>query len=318
MSITHDPIDTLAAHRPLTADWSPDDREATVERLLAAAAAPTASRMPVARPSRRDAAPRPVRRRFVLAGVAAAAAGTLVIGLPLASDWTAPKASAVEQLVASAQRSHALVIPQGWYLHMVVHARQHMPSADDPMDGVPWVEESWTGADGRVWRHDTQGTHMDNYAFPALTGGPIDYTPKGVAKLPTSPSDLMAYLRARVQGSNSTDEAIFVAVGDMTRMGYVPPAVRAALISVAGALPEVTATRSGGRTTLAFVDESTRPGSQSLVFDSGSAALVGEAGTSPGADNVATIEILGLVDHVPADVLTEAAAQAKRDAAIKG
>lgn len=297
---TRDPITTLAARRPLESDWSQEARESSLARVLDGIADGHAPRR-MHRP----------RRRAVLVGAAAAAALALGIGAPLLSNTAAPSAAAVEQLVTNAARSSALVIPEGTYLHMVVEDVQHAPGQNDPADGVPRVLESWTSPDGSIWRRDVQGSDVAFFAFPPSSGGEIDASPAGVASLPSDPAALGPHLRERVSGSNSENEAVFVAVGDLTRQGYVPPKVRAALIEVAAGLPEVTASREGGRTTLTFDDQATRPGSQSLVFDSATGSLLAERTDAPELTFTSTTTVSELVDQVPQEVLAGAAEQAK-------
>ena len=53
-------------------------------------------------------------------------------------------------------------------------------------------------------------------------------------------SALEASVRASAQGSNSADEAVFVALGDLLRLGYADPALRAAAIDVLAGIPGVT------------------------------------------------------------------------------
>lgn len=172
--------------------------------------------------------------------------------------------------------------------------------------------ESWTSADGRVWRRDVRGSRVEFHVFPSFSDGPIDFSPAGSGRLPTDPDALRSLLDDRVKGSSSHDEAVFVALGDVLRMGYVPAAARAAAIEVAAGLPEVTVTRTGTETTLAFVDEEIRPGQvQAMVFDTATAALVREetTGTRDAFRFTSRIEVSEVVDALPAEVAANTAAQ---------
>lgn len=55
-------------------------------------------------------------------------------------------------------------------------------------------------------------TRSGPYAF-----GFASRSPHFLTSLPTEPDQLSAYLRARVSGSSSQDEAVFVAIGDVLR-----------------------------------------------------------------------------------------------------
>lgn len=127
--------------------------------------------------------------------------------------------------------------------------------------------------------------------------------------MPTEPDAFRALLDSTVQGSNSHEEAIFVAIGDLTRLGNVPPAVRAAAVTVATQLPHVTTTREGDRITVAFRDDAIRSGmTRALVSDAASSALVAERVTADrdGFTYASTTTVSGLVDAVPAEVLAAA------------
>lgn len=307
------PTDTLAAHRPTDDDlltaWPASDRYAVWSSLkgrLASDLAPVARRGSLHNPARRRL------RRWVIAGAAASAvAVALTMGPALLGPDGSASAQAVSQLVTSAKLSTAVVIPPGKYLHMTIADRQTSP--DPNMVTTRGTMESWTADDGRLWRRDVRGDRVEYYSFSAWpAAAPLDFTPRGTAAMPTDPKALFEVLDRSVQGSSSHHEAIFVAIGDMIRLGFVPPAVRAAAIEVAASLPEVKATRADGQTTLTFGDDSIRRGVlNSLIFDSATAALIGERATSQQDDFTYTssITIYGLVDAVPAEVRERSACQ---------
>lgn len=293
----------IRAHRPTDEDlmtmWPEEERDtlwAGLEEKLTGSTS--------VQPSR---APRRTRRWFLAGAAAAALAVTVTIAPSVLAPQSTPSAQAVQQLVAAAEESDPAVIPDGRYLHMVV--RDEQINADPSLPRMWQVQESWIGADGRTWRKDLRGGQdAEFFLFSAPpSAGSLDLTPAGVTAMPADPDALFDLLDSSVEGSSSHHEAIFRAVGDMARLGYVPADVQAAAIQVAAGLPEVTAHAAGGLTTLSFVDAQIRPGVKtSLVFDSVTAVLVSEQVTSSlprhGFDYTASFEILGIVDELPSEV----------------
>lgn len=152
------------------------------------------------------------------------------------------------------------------------------------------------------------------YAFPPGEDSINNPSPAFLATLPTDPAALLNYLRAHVHGSSSTDEAVFVAVGDMLSGGFAPPALRAATLRVLERTPHVTV-RSGqdslGRTATVvdFVDESGRPGVvQSLYFDPATARLLQTGRTASDLAYSGTVVSSDVVNSIPAQVLRDASA----------
>jgi len=102
---------------------------------------------------------------------------------------------------------------------------------------------------------------------------------------------------------------VFVAVGDMLRGGFAPPALRAAALRVLEGTGHVTAQRGddpAGRPAVqvSFVDQHARPGEvQTLYFDPGTSRIVQERMTGPGVTYLRTVTASGIVDAVPPAVL---------------
>lgn len=266
----------------------------------------------------------------VAAGVAAAAA--LAIGVPALVPGAAPPASALDRLAQTAAAAPEVTIPDGSFQHMVVQETQNTIPLGDGAYGpggdvyAPSAQtrtvETWTGADGTVWQRSTEadGT-VGDLVFPAasVTGGAVDMSPSAVAELPTDPSALEAYLRERRQDSSSAEENVFVTIGDLLRLGYVPTEVRRAAIQVLDGLPHVStaqATTEDGRSALRvdFADESIRPGEVfSLWFDESTASLIQETQSARNTIADETVTYLSvttqqpeIVSEVPADVLADA------------
>lgn len=313
MTTTHDPITTLADHRPTESTWSPADRAATLANLHSAIATHPSASPTTARPAS--------ARRLRLAVVGVAAAAALVVGAPLIGDRVVPSASAVEHLASAARNADRVVIPAGKYLHLLT-----VENPDGPLPGsgpalqaeYPRALESWTDSQGQIWRRDSApGGSVRYFHFSVPSQDSVNTpSPAFAATFPTQPGQLEAFLRSRVSGSSSQNEALFVAIGDMMRLGYVPPAVRGAALEVLADLPEVTATTTTldgvDVTRVDFSDQSIRGDlTFSLYFDSATAALVKEVMADKGVTSfMSVVKSSDLVGGVPSTVIAAAAKQA--------
>ncbi len=206
MTIT-DPVDQLAEHAPVL--------RSDLDHLFPDLAA----------------RPRTVRRRLLLVA-AAAALTTGLVALPLVVPLSAADAAAVDRLSSTAGRQPAQT-PSG-VLHQVTQDWQ------EGFDGLR-ILESWTMPDGSSWRRDVGHDGSVNYHhFDTISW----LSPQEMALLPTDPKRLDAVVRSRVQGSMSTDEAVFTFYGDALRMGYVPASVRQAMVTAMGRLPHLGVQRA--------------------------------------------------------------------------
>lgn len=306
-TVTPDPMTSLAAYAPtehdLDQEWTGERKTAVWDRVALAMESPDAARdadtviSAIPRVQHRIS-----RRRSLITTAAIAAAVAAIVAVPLllpsGTPGGPPSASALAALAATAADQAPLA--PGQYLHVTTVSQQN---------GHVVTREGWTAADGEVWRVDTAAGTSTYYVFPP-GGDDFGYpSPAFLKSLPTEPAALQRYLEDHVHGSSSRDEALFVAVGDMLRGGFAPPALRAAALRVLERTPHVTAAPgqdSMGRaaTVVRFVDESIRPGEvQSLYFDPATAALVQE-GLSVGDHSYSgTVTASDVVSSVPAQVL---------------
>ncbi len=286
MTSVRDAFDVLTAHRPdeqtLEADWSAPRRAEVLTRVLditASPATPTTAGGPT-----RDWAgathpkPRSLWRRPLPRLAAAAALVAAIGGYTLVSPGTprvAP-AAGLDTLSAIARSAAAQPIPAGQFAHLLTQSHQGgratspTPTADPdkmgdlPQGGGSQTRESWISADGIMWVRNTSsaGPTVERWKFCLLQGDIAQPSPAAIDQWPTDPAGLEALLRSQASGSTSQDEAVFVAIGDVLRLGYTPPAIRAAAIQVLGGLPQVTtATRTVNGVALldvSFRDESAR------------------------------------------------------------
>lgn len=191
------------------------------------------------------------------------------------------------------------------------------------MPNVIETVESWRASDGRVWERDVAvditGTtfgrrpQTTTEVFPASAESAEGAY---LASLPTDGAGLDRYLRAHVSGSDSTDEAVFVAVGDMLRGGAAPAGLRSAAVTLLALTNHVRLGAASsdelGRDVQEFdlVNESDRPGQvQTLSFDRRTAQLIGERTVQPGSDRTTSVRLSEVVDSVPANVLRTAVPQ---------
>lgn len=266
-----DVIEQLAAYRPSESDldfvFPAASREVLLHRSMASA------RVRVA----------PVRGRRNMRGMGIAAAVGLVTAalitvqavLPGGTPGGSPRASAavLELLATKAGAAPADIIRPGQFRHLV---------ETDVEGGGKRVLESWTSSDGHIWRRDSQGDNVRYYQFPPapLFGvGTPTLSPQGLDPITTDPTALNRYLRSRVQGSNTADEAVFVVLGDIIRTGFAPPALRAAAIRVLEMTPHVKAVATNdakGKPSVevTYYDPAFGHAPQSLFFDPATSVLL--------------------------------------------
>ncbi len=301
-----DPLALLATHRPsdedLLRDFPPAARAVVLDGVWRGTTA-AASGTP----------PQKSRRVMRLAAASLALASAIGGASILWPKAGMPSASALQQLSGTARATAPLVIPAGQYAHQVTRSTQHGgaagPGAPVPADSSR-TRDTWIGADGVRWIHDDSGIVPQNMKVcPDSSFSSPD--PTFVASMPTDPAALAAWVRARATGSTSSDEAVFVALGDLLRAASVPGAVRAAAVDVIAGLPGVTTTTTprgtGSALEVTFRDEANRPGvAQILVFDPSTSVLVEERSTGDDLSYTATYEDLGITSSVPTSVTTGA------------
>ncbi len=267
-------MDALIAARPdiddLGHDWYPGRRARVLRDVLAQPRTGSAPR------------PRPVRRWGL---IAAAAAVVSVLGLlaqvlvPLGSPGSPQTAQALENLALAVPGKP--VIPESSY-QLTVYNEAGLFETEDGM--VPYTTErhTWLAADGWAWAHQTG----DDPAYYIFQPAPRNYD---LNLAPADPALMQAYLRARVMGSSSVEEAIFEAVKETLIFTPTPAATRAAAIRMLKDVPGVSvvedSTDPAGRsaTEVRFVDDKNRPGMENSIFlDSADTQLLAERHTSDG------------------------------------
>lgn len=321
--MTHDVLDQLRTFRPdpeaLERQWPAESRAALAEQITNDEVG-----------TRARLRHRPRRRWVVAASVAVAAALAAAVpallpdGVPGAASPAA--AAALEQLARVAANAPVDTAGPGQFVHTVL--REHTNgapegAADGSVPNVIETRDSWRASDGRLWQRDV-AVDVTRTASGSTSRTSTEVVPASeysgeaahLAALPTDAGSLERYLRAHVSGSDSTDEAVFVAVGDLLRGGTVTAGTRSAAVAVLARTAHVRlgpVSRDGlGRDVqeFDFVNEAARPGVvEALLFDRRTAQLVGERTTQPGAEHTTSVLVSEVVDSVPADVLRTAVAQ---------
>jgi hypothetical protein len=258
-------------------------------------------------------------------GIAAAAAAAVAIPalLPAGSPGGADPAAAraLHRLAAVAAGGPDLHIGPGQYIHLVLTSHQN------PTPGQPTVDsryESWTDSAGRTWQVRDDRMDYGGSARPVTShevwliepGHGIGTLPtqRELEALPTDPDQLRRYLLDHGQQANSTDERIFLGVGDILRGGMAPADLRAAAIDVLAHLRHVTlgdiTVDANGNPVQEFVfeDEATRPDERwALLFDTRTAQITEERYEFDGKLH-ARGDVTGLrvVDSLPPSVRADA------------
>ncbi|MFB7827322.1 CU044_5270 family protein [Streptomyces hydrogenans] len=259
----------------------------------------------------RERARRPVpRRRYAVVLGAAAAVCAILAGSVVLTRQTVPgpppaTAAAVAfleraALAAAAEPPEPARADQYVYVRVVGHTTVLSENADGGMDRTLQREdgESWTPVDGSrptFRREDGAGEPVEEGVGerdPADPGGPgagsfASPTYAFAASLPSDPDALLTMLLADAvrhhgPGSGSTTgpaQQAFVAVGDLLRGAFTPPATTAALFRAAARIPGVVVLPSAvdaagrGGVAVARVHDGER---SEWIFDAATARYLGE------------------------------------------
>lgn len=216
------------------------------------------------RPSSTARPPRRTRWGLVAAAVALVAAAGLFaqVLVPLGTPGSPQAAAALDRLAAAVPAGP--VIPDGFY-ELAVYDDWGIAESDNGPVEYATSRSTWTAADGWAWAHQTG----DEAAYYIFEPAPRNWDLNAV---PADPKMMEAYLRARVTGSTSADEAMFDAIRETLVFTPTPAATRAAAIRMLAGVPGVTVTENAsdpnGRaaTKVGFVDEQHRPGMVQAIY----------------------------------------------------
>lgn len=212
----HDLVQLLAAGRPsdddLASSWPAEERAALWTRI-------------------NDDGPSEVlTSRHPRRTALRIAAAVIVAGIALPTVLTSGGASAraeLLQLALVAGQSDAPVIDPGTYLHVKTESLQENSRVFGDGQRLDTDREQWIRWDGQVWAIDTRPsagwTEYHQFDAPAEVGFG-DPTPEFVASLPDDPTTFRDYLDDTVSGSNSHEEALFIAIRDLVGSRMLDPA----------------------------------------------------------------------------------------------
>lgn len=292
-------MDAVVATRPDTDAidhaWYVGRREQVLNQILTA---PRASQ-----PAAPVHAPRRTRWGLVAAVVALLAAGGLFsqVLVPLGDPGSPQVAQALDRLAAAVTANP--VIPDGSF-ELTVYEEAGIAESDTGPYSYTAVRSTWMAADGWAWAHQTG----DDPAFYIFKPAPRNYDLNAV---PADPGVMEAYLRARVMGSSSVEEALFEAVKETLAFTPTPAVTRAASIRMLAGVPGVTVTENttdpkGRRATkVAFVDEQHRAGIVNAIYvDPATTQVVAELRTQNGQPSYTCIYTeRRIVASLPDDII---------------
>lgn len=275
--------------------WPPAARAEALERIRADGARP---------PRRRRA------RRAVLVGAAATIGAAVAIPTVISSG----DASAHEDLRAlatAAVRADAPVIASGAFLHVKTESVQRNSRIFNDGRMLDTNRESWVRWDGKIWAVDSRPSAgwREYHVFPIPDEPDFSQpTPEFAAALPDTPQALGRYLDEHVQGSNSHEEAIFVAVTDLARSNYLPPKTLAAALKVLSEVDGVETrdvTVQGREAVELTFGEWWEGllGEHSVTLDRATARVITEKDSDPSSTYTSQTMLVEVVDRVPQNVL---------------
>ena len=258
------------------------------------------------------------RRRPLALAVAAVAVAAIIASVVLPSGETggaSPAAAAVLRHAAKTAASQQATAPPAAGQFVYTKSEGVVENTTVPAGGKAFnvfqtmTREAWIAPDGSGRIHQVEGqarfaTPADRAAWIAdgrpdlndgsgnedttLDPGGLSYV--DLSKLPTDPAQLKRLIENRtIEGGPSGDAETFTIIGDLLRETYAPPAVRAALYTIASELPGVElvgATHDHlGRpgTAVAFVSHGF---GHELIFDPQSSALLAEQTVVEGTGSV--------------------------------
>lgn len=291
--------------RPTDADldrlWPVADRERVLRTLSADRAADRAANRAANRAARRG----PRRGRWL---AAAALAGGLVI-VPNVIGSGAAEAE-LRALAMAAVSADGPVIAEGTYLHVKTESVQRNSSLFGDGRTVETNRESWVRWDGKIWAVDSRpsaGWTEYQVFEPAQAASIGNPTPQFAASLPQDAAALGKYLHATVQGSNSHEEAMFVAVADLAHSNFLPPRTLAAALEVLADVDGVEAKEVVVRGREAVEISFSRfftdlVASQTYTLDKATARVIAVEDSDPGSTYESDTTLVEVVDDIPQDV----------------
>lgn len=313
MSTTEkDVFDTLVSYRPaettICAEWTQLHQEQVLERILALSPNAVKAGSWRQRPRRRLA--------FAAIGVTAAGIVAAVGGIVLPANSPGGPETAIaapfQRLQSAALHDPQPAVGAGQFSYL---ASESYTLKDGRLVMPKSLNKDWTTPNGDSWNwHSEDG--LTNCSSGTLQGtrtfGNADQ--QFFDSLPTDPETLNTYMRSRVTGSNSKDEAVFVAVEDVLRTagGLASTQLRAAFIGVLARTDHVTI-REDARdaldrpaTRVDFEDQKRRSGEMTSLYFAPSTSQLTQVQSSntdgSGRRSVNVVTSQSIVDSLPSSM----------------
>lgn len=244
------------------------------------------------------------RRRRALAAVAATVAGAAILPGLVGTDGAAAHADLIE-LARAAARSEGPAIAPGTFLHVKTEAVQRNSRLFGDGETLDTNREQWVRWDGVTWAIDTRPSAgwTEYLHFPKNDW----FTPERAAELPDSAAELRTYLDNTVSGSNSHEEAIFVAITDWVRSNLLPPKTLAAALEVLADVDRVETKDVTVRGRDAVEVSFNRfwldlVATQSMIIDRATARTISEHDSDPSGTYDIDTTLVEVVDDIPVEV----------------
>lgn len=253
-------------------------------------------------------ASRPPKRVAALVA-AAAVAGFAVMPAVIGSGDASAQAD-LQALAMSAIAAEGPVIAEGTFLHIKTEALQKNSRVFGDGQTLDTNRESWVRWDGKTWAIDTRPSAgwREYHVFPRTDEEDAfsNPTPEFAASLPDDPDTLRAFLDEHVSGSNSHEEALFVAVADLARSHFLPPETLSAalqvLADVDGVDTEDVTVQGRSAVEITYSSLWGLAGRESITVDRDTARVLSASESDPGGTYDLSTTLVEVVAEIPQDV----------------
>lgn len=298
-----DLIQSLSVARPtdadLTSEWPAEERAALWTRISQDGA-------------REGAGGHPARRTAWLVA-AAVLIGSAAVPTVISSGQASARGDLL-QLALVAAEADAPVIAPGTYLHVKTESLQKNSELFGDGQRFETDREQWIRWDGPRWAIDTRPSagwsEYHRFGRPVRVGFG-DPTPEFVAGLPDHPSALRGYLDDTVSGSNSHEQALFVAIRDLAHSRMLDPATLGVALEVLADVDGVDTRdvvvdgRDAVEVNYDLLFDIGLLGRQSFTIDRRTAQVLRVADSDPGGTYESQTTLVEVVDTIPDDVMAQ-------------
>lgn len=248
------------------------------------------------------------RRRTAWLGAAAALGAVVLVPNVIGSGAAQAELKALAMAAVSAEGP---TIAEGTYLHVKTESVQRNSRVFGDGRTSEIHREMWIRWDGTMWAVDrgVRSGITDYNVFESTERSSLgNPTPEFAASLPSDADALGKYLHEHVQGSNSHEEAMFVAVTDLAHSNFLPPQTLAAALEVLAEVDGVEAkdvvVRGRDAVELSFSRFfSDLIAKQTFTLDKETARVISVRDSDPGSTYESETTLVEVVDRIPQEVL---------------